>query len=176
LTIQTSAGDEVTYSPDLTKAMTSQSTIYREEQREIAIGERIQLNETISTKGIRKGDFASVTAISESDDLEVRTDKGSNIRLDPQEALHIEHGYAVEALRTGAPERVLISQENIAGQEVSTLSRNAREVNIYTSDGLDRSQTQMAPSEMSQQPQIDPQANVLTPEPMHVEHRRSIGR
>jgi conjugative relaxase-like TrwC/TraI family protein len=176
LTVQTSAGDEVTYSPHLTKAMTSQSTIYREEQREIAIGERIQLNETISTKGIRKGDFATVTAISESNGLEVRTDKGSNNRLDPQEALHIEHGYAVEALRTGAPERVLISQESIAGQEVSTLARNAREVNIYTSDGLDRSQTQMAPSERSQQPQIDSQANVLTPEPMHVEHRRSIGR
>ena len=176
LTVQTSAGDEVTYSPHLTKAMTSQSTIYREEQREIAIGERIQLNETISTKGIRKGDFATVTAISESNDLEVRTDKGSNIRLDPQEALHIDHGYAVEALRTGAPERVLISQENIAGQEVSTLARNAREVNIYTSDGLGLGRTQTVSSELSQQPQIETPANILTPEPMHVEHRRSIGR
>jgi acyl-[acyl carrier protein]--UDP-N-acetylglucosamine O-acyltransferase len=56
--------------------MTSQSAVYREEQREIAIGERIQLNETITLKGIRKGDFATVTAISESNDLEVRTDKG----------------------------------------------------------------------------------------------------
>ena len=144
LTVQTSAGDEVTYSPHLTKAMTSQSTIYREEQREIAIGERIQLNETISTKGVRKGDFATVTAISESNDLEVRTDKGSKIRLDPQESRHIEHGYAVRASEQVLTNAFSSPRKISAGQEFASLARNAREVSIYTSDGLGLGRTQMS--------------------------------
>jgi hypothetical protein len=96
LTVQTSTGDEITYSPHLTRAMTAQSTVYRLEQREIAVGERIQFGEGNLAQGIRKGDFGTVTAMSTSNDLEVRLDRGSTIRVNEEQAQHIEHGYAVQ--------------------------------------------------------------------------------
>jgi hypothetical protein len=116
LTVQTSAGDEVTYRPHLAKDMTAQSTVYREEQREIASGDRIQINESYPRQCIRKGDLGTVIAISETNDFDIRLDKGKNVQLNQEQAQHIEHGYAVENLKAGVPERVLITQETLEGQ------------------------------------------------------------
>jgi ATP-dependent exoDNAse (exonuclease V) alpha subunit len=60
LTVQTPSGDEATYNPHLTKTMTAESTVYRQEQREIAPGDRIQFTEADSTRGIRKGELGTV--------------------------------------------------------------------------------------------------------------------
>jgi len=177
LTVQTSAGDEITYSPHLTKAMTTQSTVYRPEQRELAVGERIQLREGNQAHGLRKGEFGTVSAINEANELEVRLDKGATIRLNEDQTRRIDYGYAVQYLKAGAPERILISQEAGADQrEFSSLSRNAREVNIYTSDNSSPSQLPTVSHETPQHQQIDSPANIAAPEPVHVEHRRSIGR
>jgi conjugative relaxase-like TrwC/TraI family protein len=177
LTVQTSAGDEVTYRPHLAKDMTAQSTVYREEQREIAPGDRIQINESYPKQGIRKGDLGTVTAISDTNDLDIRLDKGKSVQLNKEQAHHIEHGYAVQTLKAGVPERVLITQETLEGQgDPVSLSRNAREVSLYTSDGSGSNQALKAPIALPEQQQIEAPANVVAPEPMHVEHRRSIGR
>jgi len=177
LTVQTSAGDEVTYRPHLAKDMTAQSTVYREEQREIAPGDRIQINEPYPKQGIRKGDLGTVTGISDTNDLDIRLDKGKSVQLNKEQAHHIEHGYAIQNLKAGAPERVLITQETLEGQgDPASLSRNAREVSLYTSDGSGSSQALKAPIALPEQQQIESPANVVAPEPMHVEHRRSIGR
>ena len=177
LTVQTSAGDEVTYRPHLAKDMTAQSTVYREEQREIAPGDRIQINEPYPKQGIRKGDLGTVTGISDTNDLDIRLDKGKSVQLNKEQAHHIEHGYAVQNLKAGVPERVLITQETLEGQgDPASLSRNAREVSLYTSDGSGSTQALKAPIALPEQQQIEAPANVVAPEPMHVEHRRSIGR
>ncbi len=43
LTVQKADGEQLSYSPHLMKPMTMQSTVYREERRELAVGERIQI-------------------------------------------------------------------------------------------------------------------------------------
>ncbi len=134
LTVRTSNGDEVIYSPHLTKAMTAQSRVYKEDYGEFAKGDRIRMNEPDSSQNIRKGDFGTITAIGEM--LEVRLDNRRNVQLSKEQARHIQHGYAVDTLNTGAPNKVLISQDGFeVPSEVATLSRTGREVSIYTSDG-----------------------------------------
>jgi conjugative relaxase-like TrwC/TraI family protein len=134
LTVRTSHGDEVIYSPHLTTAMTTQSKVYREEHQEFAPGDRVRMTEPNTSQGIRKGDFGTITAIE--DTLAVRLDKGESVQLTKEQAKHIEHGYAVDSLKTGAPDRVLISQDGSsqAASESVSLSRTGRAVSIYTSD------------------------------------------
>ena len=109
LTVRTSHGDEVIYSPHLTTAMTTQSKVYREEHLEFAPGDRVRMTEPNASQGIRKGDFGTISAIG--DNLEVRLDKGESVRLTQEEAKHIEYGYAVDSLKTGAPGKVLFSND-----------------------------------------------------------------
>jgi conjugative relaxase-like TrwC/TraI family protein len=177
LTVQTSTGDEATYSPHLTKTMTKESTVYRVEQREIASGERIMFTQADSEHGIRKGDFGTVTSISAESNLQVRLDKGVSVQLRPDEARYIEHGYAVANLKAGNSERVLITQEATATEsEIASLSRNAKEVNLYTSDGSASEQTQKPSIALPEQQQIESVANVAAPEPTRIENRRSVSR
>jgi ATP-dependent exoDNAse (exonuclease V) alpha subunit len=137
LTVRTSHGEEITYSPHLTTAMTAESKVYRQEQQEFALGDRIRLTEATAKQRIRQEDFGTITALSEPDRMEVRLDKGPTVALNKEQARHIEHGYAVDSLKTGAPERILITQQ---GQfqdtpEIASLSRTGREVSVYASDG-----------------------------------------
>ena len=178
LTVQTPSGDEATYSPNLAKTMTAESTVYRQEQREIAPGDRIQFSEADLTRGIRKGDLGTVMAISDANGLDVKLDKGTMVQLNAEQARHIEYGYAVESIKPGAPERVLFTQETTVNErEAALLSRQGRELNLYTSDGSVSNhqgrQNQVAPP---QQQQIEAPANVIAPEPVQNEIRRSLGR
>jgi ATP-dependent exoDNAse (exonuclease V) alpha subunit len=138
ITVQTAVGERLTYDPQLAKAMTTQSTVYRAEQREIAIGERIQIAEADVQQGIRRGDFAIVTRMHDNHSLDVRLDNGKSAALDPAQARQIDHGYAVESARPKTTERVLISQEAIAPgnqRELAALAHGAKEISLYTSDG-----------------------------------------
>jgi conjugative relaxase-like TrwC/TraI family protein len=178
LTVQTPNGDEATYSPHLSKTMTAESSVYRQEQREIASGDRIVFTESDPTRGIRKGEFGTVTTILDANNLDVQLDKGTAVHLTAEQARHIEHGYAAENIKAGAPERVLFTQEAAANErELTSLSRNGREVSLYTSDGSS-SKTQGVQNAVAlpQQQPIEAPANVIAPEPAQVEIRRSIGR
>ena len=187
LTVRTSNGDDVIYSPHLTKSMTAQSKVYREEHQEFAQGDRIRLTEADASQGIRKGDFGTVAAIG--DKLEVRLDKGQSVQLNQEQAKYIEHGYAVDSLKTGAPERVLISQDGSfqATSEAVSLSRTGRQVSIYTSDGSAQanpvSPTIALPDQLKPaiplpvQQQSEAPSNALAPEQAPViQHRHSRGR
>ena len=187
LTVRNSHGDDVIYSPHLTKAMTAQSKVYREEHQEFAQGDRIRLTEADASQGIRKGDFGTVAAIG--DKLEVRLDKGGSVQLNQEQARYIEHGYAVDSLRTGAPERVLISQDESfqATSEAASLSRTGREVSVYTSDGSAQASS-VAPSialpeqlkpviPLPVQQQSEAPSNAIASEQAPViHHRHSRGR
>lgn len=187
LTIKTSHGDEVIYSPHLTKTMTAQSKVYREEHQEFAQGDRIRITEPSSSQGIRKGDFGTITGIG--DTLDVRLDKGENVQLTKEQAKHIQHGYAVDSLKTGAPNRVLISQDGSiqATAEVASLSRTGREVSVYTSDGSTQTKViapaiappdQLKPAiSLPAQQQSEAPSNALAPEQAPaIHHRHSRGR
>ncbi|WP_263385970.1 VirB4 family type IV secretion/conjugal transfer ATPase [Granulicella arctica] len=187
LTVRTSHGDEVIYSPHLTTAMTTQSKVYREEHQEFAPGDRVRMSQPNASQGIRKGDFGTIAAIG--DNLEVRLDKGESVRLTKEQAKHIEHGYAVDSLKTGAPDRVLISQDGSfqATSESVSLSRTGREVSVYTSDGSAQANAvaltialpeQLKPAialQVQQQSEAPSSAIALDQAPV-VQHRHSRGR
>jgi len=178
LTVQTPNGDEATYSPHHSKTMTAESSVYRQEQREIASGDRIVFTESDPTRGIRKGEFGTVTTTLNANDLDLRLDKGTAVHLTAEQARHIEHGYAVENIKAGAPERVLFTQEAAANErELTSLARNGREVSLYTSDGsISKTQGVQNAVALPQQQPIEAPANVIAPEPAQVVIRRSIGR
>ncbi len=187
LTVRTSHGDEVIYSPHLTTAMTARSKVYREEHQEFAQGDRIRMTEANVVQGIRKGDFGTITALG--DKLEVRFDKGESVQLSKEQAKHIEHGYAVDSLKTGAPGKVLFSQggSSQATSEAVSLSRTGREVSVYTSDGSAQANAvasaialpdQLKPAiALPVQQQSEAPSNVIASEQAPVvQHRHSRGR
>jgi hypothetical protein len=171
-------GDEATYNPNLTKTMTAESTVYRQEQREIAPGDRIQFSQADSMRGIRKGELGTVMAISDANGLDVKLDKGTMVQLNAEQARHIEYGYAVESIKPGAPERVLFTQgANVKKGEAASLARQGRELNLFTSDGsVSNNQGRQNQVALPQQKQIETPANVIAPEPGQNEIPRSLGR
>jgi hypothetical protein len=80
-TVATRDGNEVYYNPALLKRQTAQSTVYREEQREVAAGERIRFTDSDRNSPIRSGDFATVERIGENSTLSVRVDNGTSVEL-----------------------------------------------------------------------------------------------
>jgi len=109
LTVQTADGSQVAYNPVHLKSQTTQSMVYREERRELATGDRIQLTAANKQQGIRTRDFGTISAIAQNNALSVRLDNGKTVELDPTNAKHIEHGYAVDGQKAVYAERVLVS-------------------------------------------------------------------
>lgn len=192
LTIQTAFGDETTYSPHLLKTMTAESTVYREEQREFAEGDRVQFTRADSERGIRKGELGTIAATNDTKGFDVRLDKGTVIPLGADQTRHLDHGYAVESIKAASQERVIFTREAAASErEIAALARSGREIDIYTSDGTTiqkqeaqtNTQTQPLPNHMAQspvllphQPQMDSPAIAPAQQPAAPSVRIRMGR
>jgi conjugative relaxase-like TrwC/TraI family protein len=146
LTIETADGGQVTYNPAQLRNQTRQSTVYREETREMAAGERIRFTAPEKENHIRTGDFATVERIGPN--LSVRLDNGKSIDLDTEAARHIDYGYAVETAENLAADRMILTgnAQQLAGLEddLARLSPNIRELSVYTSDASQRLQVELA--------------------------------
>ncbi len=138
LTIETRDGEQVSYNPGQLKQQTKESTVYREEERDLAVGERIQFTAPDRENRIRSGDFATVERIGDDNALSVRLDNGKTVELDPEKARHIDYGYTVETAKHVSADRILITGESsqLAEQQatLAKLNPNVRELAIYTSD------------------------------------------
>jgi plastocyanin len=148
LTIETTDGGQVTYNPAQLRSQTNQSTVYREETREVAVGERIRFTASEKENHIRTGDFAIVEGIEPG--LSVRLDNGRSVDLDTEAAKHIEYGYSVESAGNLAAERVILTGEaaQLAGLEddLARLYPNIRELSVYTSNATQALQVELAQS------------------------------
>jgi len=148
LTIETADGGQVTYNPAQLRSQTNQSTVYREETREVAVGERILFTAQEKENHIRTGDFATVERIEP--DLSVRLDNGKSVDLDADAARHIDYGYAVESAANLAADRVILTGEaaHLAGLEndLARLNPSIRELSVYTSDASQALQVELAQS------------------------------
>ncbi|MBB5342021.1 MobF family relaxase [Tunturiibacter gelidoferens] len=138
LTVETRSGEQASYNPALLKQQTGQSTVYRAEERDLAVGDRIQFTVPDLENRIHSGDLATVERMGEDNALSVRLDNGKDIELSPEKARHIEHGYSVETAKYISADRVLITGESsqLAEQQVAftKLNPNIHELAIYTSD------------------------------------------
>ncbi len=138
LTVSTSDGNEASYNPALLKKLARQSTAYREEQRDLAVGERIIFTTTNRNAHIRSGDFAVVEKIGEDGMLAVHLDNGKVIELTPEHAQHIEYGYVLETPPHAAADRVLVTGDAPRLTEhheaFARLHPHTRDLALYTSD------------------------------------------
>jgi len=138
LTVETREGDRVSYNPALLKQQSDRSTVYREESRELAEGERIQFTAANPELRIRAGSLATVEKLGEDNAITVRLDNGNAVALDAEQSRYIDYGYAVETARQVSADRILVTGNSIQiaeQQEALThLSPHLRDLAIYTSD------------------------------------------
>jgi hypothetical protein len=138
LTVETREGDRVSYNPALLKQQTDRSTVYKEESRELAEGERIQFTAANPELRIRAGSLATVDKIGEDNAMTVRLDNGKTVELDAEQSRYIDYGYAVEATQQASVDRILVTgnSNQIAEQReaLTHLSPHLRDLAIYPSE------------------------------------------
>jgi conjugative relaxase-like TrwC/TraI family protein len=138
LTIETRDGEQVTYNPIQLRQQTKQSTVYRQGELDLAVGDRIAFTAKDSENRIRSGDFATVERVGDNNALTVRMDNGRKVTLDPEKAKHIDYGYTVEnAKRLSADRIVLIGDSSQLAEQQAALTKlnpKIRDLAIYTSD------------------------------------------
>ncbi len=152
LTVETCAGERVSYDPSQLRVQTAQSKVYREETRELAVGDRIRLTTPNREQRIRSGEFATVERIGQDNSIAARLDLGRAVELNPDEAKHIEYGYAVDTDQRVSATRVLATGERIDPKALADIPPATREVALYTSDGSNpqKQHTQSPNNEVSQ--------------------------
>ena len=127
------------YNPATEWQMRLKATLYSPEEREFAEGERIQLTRSKWDQGIRVGNLATIEHIHDDGGVSVTVDSGARLQLTPQQAQHVEYGYAIDSTKRLAVDRVILSgeAEQITAQReaLSELPANLRELTVYTSVG-----------------------------------------
>ena len=137
LLVKTLDGTEVSYNPAALRVQTDQSRVFREEQRDIAPGERIVFTQSNKAHHIRSGELASVESFDKASFF-VRRDSGESIALSEAEMRHIDYGYALTHIPKGSQARIIVTgdSELLARQQAQLASMSPRtaEVQLYTSD------------------------------------------
>ena len=168
LTVRKIDGEEVSYNPALLKAATTQSTVYREERREIASGERVQFTATNEELGVRVRDLGTVEKVVDNSALTIRTDKGQIVELDHARARHIEYGYVVDGSRAVAVDRVLLSvhtspQLTSDGLLYNALFRASQDATVYISERVSIQEVAKVSPQMEQTPLALPEDRLIGP-------------
>jgi ATP-dependent exoDNAse (exonuclease V) alpha subunit len=137
LTVVRADGSELTYDPRRQQGV----SIYREEPRSFAVGDRIQFTAPANDLKIVNRELGTVQAISEDGQMRLKMDGGRDVQIDPREHPHLDHGYAVtsHSSQGQTAERVLIHVDTeLAAKDLlnaawlTLLSRVARRMHRYT--------------------------------------------
>ena len=127
------------YNPAAEWQMRLKATLYSPEERELAEGERIRFTRSAWDQGIRIGNLATIEQIHEDGGFSVKVDSGASLQLTPEQAQHVDYGYAIESTKRLAVDRVILSGEaaQITAQRetLSQLPAKLHELTVYTSDG-----------------------------------------
>jgi len=132
-------GSPRSYNPATEWQTRLKATVYSPEERELAEGERIQLTRSEWDQGIRVGNLATIEQIHEDGGLSVKVDSGASLQLTPEQAQHVEYGYAIESTKRLAVDRVILSGEveqiSAHREAFSQLPAKLHDLTVYTSDG-----------------------------------------
>ena len=153
------------YNPATEWQMRLKATVYSPEERELAVGERIQLTRSEWDQGIRVGNLATIEQIHEDGGLSVKVDSGASLQLIPEQAQHVEYAYAIESTKRLAVDRVILSgeTEHITPQREAfcQLPAKLHELTVYTSDGYHSAAAELAVQKEFVGPNV---AEISTPE------------
>lgn len=141
LIVQKADGSEVTYNP----ARLYGVNIYRELEREFAIGERLSFTAPSKELGVANRDLGTIQQISNDGQLTVKMDNGKSFSFDANKMRHFDHGYAVTSHSSQGltAERVIVNLDShIHGDLINkrlayvALSRGSLDAQIYTDNAL----------------------------------------
>ena len=150
LTVDPGNGEPIAYRPHELRDVTRNSTVYREQTRELAVGERIQLTQADRSQGTRSGDYATVERIADNNALTVRLDNGRSVEMDPAKATHVEYGYVTDGSKRIQADRVVATGESLDQKALAAVPSNVRDLSLHTSDGSSREkQEQTVPKEIA---------------------------
>jgi conjugative relaxase-like TrwC/TraI family protein len=137
LTVQKDDGATVTYNP----ARLYGVNVYRELEREFAIGDRLSFTAPSKALGVANRDLGTVQQIGDDGQLTVKMDNGKSVSFDANTMPHVDHGYAVTSHSSQGltADRVLVNIDTNTHPELInprfayvSVSRAAHDAQIYT--------------------------------------------
>jgi conjugative relaxase-like TrwC/TraI family protein len=145
LTVEKGNGELATYDP---RRLTGVS-VYREIERELSVGDRIQFTAPDKSLGVANRDLATIEAIHPDGRLFVRLDNNRQIEFNTTEHRHFDHGYAVTSHSSQGltAERVLVHADTSVHPDLLnsrfayvSISRASLDAEIYTNDATNLGQ------------------------------------
>jgi ATP-dependent exoDNAse (exonuclease V) alpha subunit len=139
LTVEKANRELATYDP---RRLTGVS-VYREIERELSVGDRIQFTAPDKPLGVANRDMAAIEAIRPDGRLSVRLENNRQIEFDPKEHRHLDHGYAVTSHSSQGltAERVLVHADTSVHPDLLnsrfgyvSISRASHEATLFTDD------------------------------------------
>jgi ATP-dependent exoDNAse (exonuclease V) alpha subunit len=137
LTVQKADGTELTYNP----ARLYGVNVYRELEREFAVGDRLSFTASSKELGVANRDLGSVQQIDQDGTLTVKMDNGKSVSFDSNQMRHYDHGYAVTSHSSQGltAERVMVNLDSkihpdLINQRFAyvAVSRGSHDAQIFT--------------------------------------------
>jgi len=186
LTVVRANGSELTYDPRRQQGV----SVYREEPRSFAVGDRIQFTAPANDLKIANRELGTVEAIGQDGRLSLKLDGGRDVHLDPREHPHLDHGYAVtsHSSQGQTAERVLIHVDTeLAAKDLLNsrmayvaVSRGAEDAQLFTNDRakLPEALGHDVSHESAHAPTMKPEQSIKPPQPEIapvIEHGMGLG-
>ena len=139
LTVEKGNGELATYDP---RRLTGVS-VYREMERELSVGDRIQFTAPDKSLGVANRDLALIQSIAPDGRVAACLDNNRQIRFNPSEHRHFDHGYAVTSHSSQGltAERVLVHADTKVHPDLLnsrfayvSISRASHEATLFTDD------------------------------------------
>jgi conjugative relaxase-like TrwC/TraI family protein len=140
LTVDLNNGSSVTYDPRRLQGV----HVFREVEREFAVGEKIQMTASNKSLGVANRDLGTIIAM-ENGQIAIRMNgkEERSVTLDPREFRQFDHGYAVTSHSSQGltSERVLVNMDTDVHPELIngrfayvSVSRASQDAQIFTND------------------------------------------
>jgi conjugative relaxase-like TrwC/TraI family protein len=139
LTVQKQDGDIATYDPKRLRGV----SVYRELDREFAVGDRIQFTAPDKRLEVANRDLATIESISSDGEISARLADGRIVQFSSRENPHFDHGYAVTSHSSQGvtANRVLVNVDTSVHPDLISsrfayvsVSRASLDARIYTND------------------------------------------
>jgi conjugative relaxase-like TrwC/TraI family protein len=136
ITVRFESGREMSYNPERLSGV----SVYREAQREFAVGDRIQFRAPFAPGKVKNSELGTIQELTE-DTMTVRLDKKRDVSIKLDQFRHLDHGYAVTSHSSQGQtvNRVIVNAETtetdaLVNQRMAyvAISRARFEARVYT--------------------------------------------
>jgi ATP-dependent exoDNAse (exonuclease V) alpha subunit len=140
ITVNMEDGRELTYNPSRLSGV----SVYKEAQRDIAEGDRIQFRAPFTEKRVANGELGTIAKIGD-EELTVALDSGREVSFESEKFRHIDYGYAITSHSSQGTtvDRVLVNADTRESEMLLNdrmgyvaVSRAREDAIIYTDSAL----------------------------------------